>query len=69
MIKALYVSIGSVRFSLVASRARVIAVSSDRLMVCRSVCDLISMYVIVCVVEYTIDAPSVGLPVVWDTFV
>jgi len=37
----------------------VIAASSDLLIACLSVCDLISMCVVVCVRRFTMDAPSV----------
>ena len=66
MLKALSLSIERIGFSRFASSARMIAVRSARLIVCRSYCDLISMCVVVCVAGSTIDAPSVELPGIWD---
>ena len=42
-------------------------VSSPRLRVCCSCCDLTSVCVVVCVEGLTIDAPSVGLPVFYPS--
>ncbi len=66
MLKALAVRIERFLSYLLASSARAIAANSARLIVCVSCCDLISMCVVVCVVGFTMDAPSVGLPVTRD---
>jgi len=66
ILNALSVNRERIGFSLFASSAMVIAVSSAQLMVWRSDCVLISMCVVVCVVGSTIDDPSVSLPVIWE---
>ena len=66
MLKALSVMIERVGLHLLVSSASVIAAISDRMIMCGSGYDLISMYVVVCVVRFTINAPSVELPVTWD---
>ena len=66
MMKALSVRIERVWSNLLASSARVMAASSARLIVCLSGRDFISMCVVVCVVGFTMDVPSVGLPVTRD---
>ncbi len=66
MPKALSVRIWRVGASLCRSRARVMAESSALLMVCRSSCDFISMWKVILVLGFTMDAPSVGFPVFCD---
>ena len=66
MMKALSVSIESVWSSLLVSSAMVMSASCARLIVCLSGWDFISIYVVVCVLGFTMDAPSVGLPVTMD---
>jgi hypothetical protein len=68
MLKALSVRIERIGLHLLMSKARVIAASSARLIVSRSGCDLILMYVIVCMIGFNIVVPSIGLPVMWDPF-
>ena len=69
MLKALSVNVESVWSSLLVSSAMAMAASSARLIVCLSGWDLISICVVVCVLGFTMDAPSVGLPVTRDPFV
>ena len=52
--------------SLWRSRATVLAANSALLMVCLSGCDLISMWVVVCVCGLTTYVSNVGFPVFWD---
>ena len=66
ILKALSVSIERVGTHLLVSGAIVRAVSSARLIVCRSGCELISICVVVYKIGFIIDAPSVELPVTWD---
>ena len=66
MPKALSVRIERAWSYLLASGARVIAANSIRLIVCLSGCGIISMSLVVCAVGFTMDAPSVGLPVTRD---
>ena len=66
MLKALSVCIESVWSSLLVSSAMVMAASSAWLIVCLSSWDLIPICVAVCVLGFTMDAPSVGLPVTMD---
>ena len=66
MMKALSVRICRVCSSLCRSSARVMAESSALLIVCRSSWDFISMWKVIPVVGFTIDAPSVGFPVFCD---
>ncbi len=66
MLKALSVRIFMLCSSLCRSRASVMAESSALLMVCRSSWDFISMWNVIPVLGFTIDAPSVGFPVFWD---
>jgi hypothetical protein len=66
MPKALSVRIERVWSSLLATSAMVMAASSARLIVCLSDYDFISICVVVCVFGFTMDAPSVGLPVNMD---
>ena len=63
MLKALSVKIERVWSFMLAFRARVMAASSARLIVCLSGCDFISICVVVCVFGLTMDAPKMGLPV------
>ncbi len=63
MLKALSVKMERVWLFLFASRAKVMAASSARFMVCLSGCDFISICVVVCVFGLTMDAPKVGLTV------
>ena len=63
MLKALSVKMERVWLCLLAYRARVMAASSARFIVCLSGCDFISICVVVCVFGLTTDAPKVGLPV------
>ena len=42
------------------------AANSAQLIMCLFVCDLISMWEVVCVCGLTMDAPDVGFPVFWD---
>ena len=63
MLKALSVKMERVWLFLLAFRARVMAASSARLIVCLSGCDFISICVVVCVFGFTMDAPKMGLPV------
>ncbi len=63
MLKALSVRMERVWLFSLAFRARVMAASSARFIVCLSRCDLISICVMVCVFGLTMDAPKVGLPV------
>ena len=69
MLKALSFSIESVWSSLLASSAMEMAASSARLIICLSGWDFISICVVVCVLGFTMDAPSVGLPVTMDSSV
>ena len=62
MPKALSVRICRVCSSLCMSSARVMAESSALLIVCRFYWDFISMWKVVPVVGFTMDAPSVGFP-------
>ena len=57
MSKVLSVRIERIWSNLLASSAKLMAANSFRLIVCLSRCDLISMYVMVCVVGFTMDAP------------
>ncbi len=66
MLKALSVRICGVCSSLCRSSASVIAESSAMLIVCRSSWDFISMWKVIPVVGFTMDAPSVGFPVFCD---
>ena len=66
MLKALFVKIWICVESLWRSRTTAMAANSAMLIVGLSGCDLISMCVVVCVCELTIDAPSLGFPVFWD---
>ncbi len=66
MLKALSVSIESVWSSLLVSSAMVMAASSTRLIVCLCGWEFISKCVVVCVLGFTMNAPSVGLPVTMD---
>ncbi len=66
MLKAMSVRIWRVGVSLCRYRARVMAESSALLMVCRSSCDFISMWKVIPVLRFTMDAPSVGVPVFCD---
>ena len=63
MLKALSVNIEWVWSCLLASRARVIAASPARFIVCLSGCDFISICVVVLVLGLTMDAPRMGFPV------
>ena len=63
MLKALYVKMARVWSCLLALRARVMASSSARCMVCLSGCDLISICVVVWVLGSTMEAPRMELPV------
>ena len=63
MLKALSVKMERVWLFLLAFRARVMAASSARLIVCLSGCDFISICVVVCAFGLTMDAPKMGLPV------
>jgi hypothetical protein len=63
MMKALSVKMARVWSCLLALRAKVMAASSARFMVCLSSCDFISIFVVVWVLGFTMDAPRVGLPV------
>ena len=63
MLKALSVNMERLWSCLLASRARVMAASSARFIVCLSGCDFISICVVVCVFGLTMAAPKVGLPV------
>ncbi len=60
MLKALSIKMERVCSRLLALRARVMAASSARFMVCLSGCDLISIFVVVWVLGLTMDAPKVG---------
>ena len=62
MLKALSVRIWICGESLCRSRATVIVSSSAMLIVCLFGCDLISMWVVICVCGLTMDAPGVGFP-------
>ncbi len=62
MFKALSVSIWRIGASLCMSMAKVMAASSTLMMVWRSSCDLISMFVVMPVLGLTNYAPSVGFP-------
>ena len=62
MFKALSVNIERVWSCLLAVRARVIAASSARFMVCLSGCDFISICVVVWVLGFTMDAPRMKFP-------
>ena len=64
MLKALSVKMERVWSVLLAFRARVMAASSARLIVCLSGWDSISICVVVWVFGLTMDAPKVGLPVI-----
>ncbi len=55
-------SIRRIGASLCMSMARVMAASSALLMMCRSSCGLISMCVVMPILGFTTDAPSVGFP-------
>ena len=63
MLKALFVNIERMWSCLLAYRARVMAASSARFMVCFSGCDFISICVVVWVLGLTMDAPMMRLPV------
>ncbi len=63
MLKAQFVNMERVWLCLLAFRARVMAASSARFIVCLSGCDFISICVVVCVLGFTMDSPKVGLPV------
>ena len=63
MLKALSVRIWRVGASLCSSRVRVMAESSALLIVCRSSWDFISMWMVIPVLGFTMDAPSLGIPV------
>ena len=67
--KALSDKIVRVFSCLLASSARVMAASSARFMVCLSVCDFISICVVVWVLGLTMDAPRMGLPVTREPYV
>ncbi len=60
MLKALSVRIWRVGASLCRSRARVMAESSALLIVCRSSWDFISIWNVIPVLGFTMDAPNVG---------
>ncbi len=62
MLKALSVRIWRVGASLCSSRVSVMAESSALLMVYRSSWDFISMWMVIPVSGFTIDAPSLGFP-------
>ena len=62
MLKALSVKMARVWSHWLALRARVMAASSARFMVCLSGCDFTSICVVVCLFGFTMDAPRVGLP-------
>ncbi len=66
MLKALSVRICRVFSSLCRSRASVMAESSALLMVYRSSWDFISIWKVILVMGFTMDAPSVGFSVFWD---
>ena len=66
MLKALSISIERVWSSLSASSAISIAASSTQLNVCLSDWYYISICVVVWVLGFIMDAPSVGLPVTRD---
>ena len=66
ILKALSVRIWRVGASLWRSRVRVMAESSALLIVCLSSWDFISMWKVIPVVGFTIDAPSVRFPVLCD---
>ena len=66
MLKALYVRILICGESLWRSRDTVMAANSALLIVSLSGCDLISMWVVVCVCGLTMDAPNEGFPVFWE---
>ena len=66
ILKALSVRIWRLGASLCRSRARVMAESSALFMVCRFSWDFISMWKVIPVVGFTVDAPSVGFPVFLD---
>ena len=61
LLKALFVKIERVWSCLLASRARVMAASSTRFMVCLSGCYFISICVVVWVLVLTMDAHKMGL--------
>ncbi len=63
MLKALSVRIWRMGASLCRSRARMMAESFALLMVCRSSWDFISMWMMIPVLGFTMDAPSLGFPV------
>ena len=63
MLKALSVRMERVLSVLLAFRARVMAASSARLIVCLSGCDYILICVVVWCLGLTMDAPKTGLPV------
>ena len=65
MLKAIYVRICRVCSSLCRFSARVMAESFALLMVCHSSWDLISMWKVIPVLGNTMDAPSVGFPVLF----
>ena len=62
MLKALSVKMARVWSDWFALRARVIAASSARFMVCLSGCNFISICVVVSELGLTMDAPRVGFP-------
>jgi hypothetical protein len=66
MLKSLSDSIERVCSFLLASSARVMAMSSARFMVCLSGCDFISICVVMWDLGLTMDAPRMGLPVTRD---
>ena len=45
------------------------AANSALLIVCLPGCDLISMWLVVCVCGLTMDAPNMGFPIFWDLLV
>ncbi len=63
MMKAMSVKIERVWSCLLAFRARVMAASSARLMVCLFGCDFISICVVILVLRLIMDAPRMGLHV------
>ena len=69
MLKALSVKMERMWSVSLALRARVMAASSARFMVCLSGCYFISICVVVWVFGLTMDAPKVGLPVTREPFV
>jgi len=63
IMKALSVRIWICNESLWRSRATVVAANSALSIVCLYGCDLISMWVVVCVCGLTMDTPNVGFPI------